>query len=573
MQGGAHASGRDPRQRLGSVAVGRLDVIGGPFQTEFGLRRIDELEVDLRFRAEEIRRHGHEVIAGEFIDAAARVVSPAAGTEVGAEAVSLQGDEGGEAVVVDREAAGGRAPDLGELPLEPDALFHPHAAVADLVGGGADVRAVRVEFLEVRCALRAREVDRRGPGRIQVLHPGEGEARRQERGGMRGRIDPEGALIRPGGGVDLRGFDAEAIAQPLIGGERVDEGTEGRGVPVAGVRQEGLEAFDAEVEAARLDAHHAFDGPKLREFEVKPTVPTLVGEATARHAGHGLGVRVIGEAHPITHRADDLGDRMGFSGEVPATLTQGDLHVLLGHPVGRIQTGIRNPDISVLQEARHPEARAVAGGCRIRDPADRGEEVCRGFIEAVEVKGVIAGRAFGQHAEGTQAVDRADASLHDAAGGQALVRDTAVHQIDDPAEDAGAVEQGRRAAEHLRLANRERIDAHRVVRTGARGVEAADAVLGHLEAVSVQAADDRPAGIRAEVTGDNAGDGRQQVSHGRLRKPVQFGLGEHDRRAGGIVEFPSHRDGGQGLRGRGGRRDLRRQGKHRGGEQEEPGCA
>ena len=107
--------------------------------------------------------------------------------------------------------------------------------------------------------------------------------------------------------------------------------------------------------------------------------------------------------------------------------------------------------------------------------------------------GERTGRTFGEHAHGTKAVDGAEAARDRLALGEALVRDARVDEVDDAAEDARAVKEGRRSAEDLGFADGERIDAHRVVRAGGGSVEAVDAVLGDLETIAVEAADDRAA--------------------------------------------------------------------------------
>ena len=138
----------------------------------------------------------------------------------------------------------------------------------------------------------------------------------------------------------------------------------------------------------------------------------------------------------------------------------------------------------------------------------------------------VARTAFGQGRERTESVGRTRATEERERTRQSFYGNTVIDHVHHAAQDAGAIEQGRWAAEHLHLADRQRIDAHRVIGTGAGGIEAARAVLRDLQAIAFETADHRAARVRTEIARSHAGDVREQVAEGGYRKRLQSGAAE-----------------------------------------------
>ena len=138
----------------------------------------------------------------------------------------------------------------------------------------------------------------------------------------------------------------------------------------------------------------------------------------------------------------------------------------------------------------------------------------------------VARAAFGQGRERTKAVGRPRATEERERTGQAFDRDTVIDHVHDTAQDAGAIEQGRWAAEHLHLTDRQRIDAHRVIGTGAGGIEDARPVLRDLQAIAFESADHRSARVRTEVARSHAGDISEHVAESGYRKRLESGAAE-----------------------------------------------
>ena len=65
-----------------------------------------ELIVNLRLGAKEVSRHGDEVIPGQFVGAAQRIIRATDAGQVRSIPVSLLRDEGAEAIKVNRDTAG-----------------------------------------------------------------------------------------------------------------------------------------------------------------------------------------------------------------------------------------------------------------------------------------------------------------------------------------------------------------------------------------------------------------------------------------------------------------------------------
>ena len=141
--------------------------------------------------------------------------------------------------------------------------------------------------------------------------------------------------------------------------------------------------------------------------------------------------------------------------------------------------------------------------------------------------------------------------------------DARVDEVDDPAEDAGGVKQGGRAAEDLHLAERKRVDRHGVVRAGRGGVQHGRPILHDPDLVAVEAAHDRPSGVRSELAVRHAEQITESLADVARRGTGELGGADEQRRrihAGlGAEDGAFDRDGLQRL----GRR-LREQGGGRG---------
>ena len=83
-------------------------------------------------------------------------------------------------------------------------------------------------------------------------------------------------------------------------------------------------------------------------------------------------------------------------------------------------------------------------------------------------------------------------------------RDAAVDGIDDATDRAAAEQQRRRPLEHFDLVGEQRLDRDRVVRAQVRHVERAGAVEQHQHPLAGQAANDRAAGLGAEIARSHA---------------------------------------------------------------------
>ena len=267
-----------------------------------------------------------------------------------------------------------------------------------------------------------------------------------------------------------------------------------------------------EVEAAGLQADHALDGAHLHEFDVETPVPALVREGAFRRAGLEFGVRVIRDAHAVGEGTHEAAGHRRLAREVPAALAQADADILLGDAVSGVQAGVGKADITIGRQVRDAEARATVVRRRVGDAPHRGQQVFGGLVEPIEVVGEGPDRPFGEDARGTEPIDGTHAPDDGLPLGQALVGDARVDEVDHAAKDAVAVEEGGRSAQDLGFPDGQGVHADRVVQARGGGVEAADSVLGDLEAIAVEAADDGAAGVGAEVAGGHAGQVREEVA-------------------------------------------------------------
>ena len=143
---------------------------------------------------------------------------------------------------------------------------------------------------------------------------------------------------------------------------------------------------------------------------------------------------------------------------------------------------------------------------------------------------------------------------------QRLARDAVVQRVDDATGGIAAVQQRGRTAQHLDTLDHQRVDGHRMVEAQVGRVGRRAAVVQQADAVAVQPADHRPAGLRAEIGGRHAGlatEGfaqragaaqRQRIAaeHGAglgQRGAAQRVAGDHDGVAGGVAARTGRRGG------------------------------
>ena len=114
-------------------------------------------------------------------------------------------------------------------------------------------------------------------------------------------------------------------------------------------------------------------------------------------------------------------------------------------------------------------------------------------------------------------------------------RDAVVGRLDDAADRLRAVAQRRGAAIDLDLADRQRIDRHRMV--GAQGGDVAGAkpVLLNADAIVAQAAQDRPAGAGREGRRGGARLGEEHVAEVLRRQLLDLAAGDRAERRVGLA--------------------------------------
>jgi hypothetical protein len=119
--------------------------------------------------------------------------------------------------------------------------------------------------------------------------------------------------------------------------------------------------------------------------------------------------------------------------------------------------------------------------------------------------------------------DRGEGQIGDAVDQaiRACIGDASVDRVHDPADSAAPVAQSGRTPHHLDALSANRVETHGVIGTGARGVEAADAVFEDSDAVAPQATDDWPAGAGTEVGGVHSGHRLERSAQGRRQLELQ----------------------------------------------------
>ena len=106
---------------------------------------------------------------------------------------------------------------------------------------------------------------------------------------------------------------------------------------------------------------------------------------------------------------------------------------------------------------------------------------------------------------------------------QRLARDAVVDDVDHAPHGAAAVQQGAWAAQHLDAFDADRVGGDRMVEAQAGRVHGGAAIGQDADAVTVQPADDGPAGVGPEVGAAHTGCARERFAQGRLRAQKQAG--------------------------------------------------
>ncbi|MCY1224214.1 hypothetical protein D9M72_363600 [compost metagenome] len=322
-------------------------------------------------------------------------------------------------------------------------------------------------------------------------------------------------------------------------------------VLVVGVAELALDRFEPAAGAAGQVARLAFQGEAVL-LHLQPHV-VLGGCAVVIAVGAVVGAdKAIGPGVGAAQRAA----------------------LLLGAGVGQAAVGLAFALGQRLGGAQAVAAR-VAGDAQVAGLAREGVGMDRELaVAGLDQRAGIAGLVAADGAAG----------IHGAADAfDRLLGDAVVDHVDHAADGVAAVHQRRRAAHDLDAFGYQRIQRHRMVIGQGRGVDGAAAVLQHLDAVAIQAADHRAAGIGAEIRRRHAGQlverlaQRAGLAHGqrvaaqrrnRRDHVVQFAA----ERVGGDDDFAQRAGGGGGGGGSGGlgsgrgRGGLRVRGRRQGSE-------
>ncbi len=107
-----------------------------------------------------------------------------------------------------------------------------------------------------------------------------------------------------------------------------------------------------------------------------------------------------------------------------------------------------------------------------------------------------------------------------------LAWNAVVDRVDDAADRAAAVQQCRRAAQHLDTLDEQRLQRHGVVVAQARRVDRGVTVVEQADAVTVEAANDRAARLRPEAGGRHAATQGQCVAGQHAGRSRELGRAE-----------------------------------------------
>ncbi len=285
------------------------------------------------------------------------------------------------------------------------------------------------------------------------------------------------------------------------------------------MRRKGFRAIRGEAVGLAAETHQAFEVADLLVARLDAHIVAHVRERGAGFAAFELGVAVVGVAELGVNAADDAA-RAPFAFDGIAVGLHADGHVVFGHRavVAAVGAG-RGADPALVEEQRAAHGAAVRLVGRVADLArqrgtaglgafqfDGHRDVLGVAVERIDVQRQAAVAALEDHAAVLFLVAGRKAQVGTAAEAvDRLGRNAVVDDVDHAAHRAAAILQRRRPAQHFDAVGHQRIDRHRVVVAQRRSIGRAAAVLQDADAVAVQAANDRPAGVGAEVAAAHAG--------------------------------------------------------------------
>ncbi len=268
-----------------------------------------------------------------------------------------------------------------------------------------------------------------------------------------------------------------------------------------------------------------------QERDFDPALLLLVGERLANSVAGGirrvgqaeLVVLVVGCAEPEADRIDAGGLRPILALAQHLGLLRVDARVVILPVDARdVIRGVAlddgGADEALIEYQRAADRSTLAVNCGIRLHArekirlrrTRGQKrvggneiritwdavIARRAAIGVGVEGEIAGAGVEQHPAFEAVVDRGGGAsgLQAEPARRDRLGNAVVGRAHDAADRLRTPAQGGRAAHHLDLVGRQRIDRHEVVLAQVRGAAAADAVLQDADTIDVEAADDRAAG-------------------------------------------------------------------------------
>ena len=228
--------------------------------------------------------------------------------------------------------------------------------------------------------------------------------------------------------------------------------------------------------------------------------------------------------------------------QVQAVGLHADAHLVLGHRAVLAAVGVdREPEPVARAEMAQADRPTLRCGRRIAQAMRRAErprartvqQPGHAHIAVAAVKGIqmqrpIAlpglqqgrGTAFGIARRGLQA----RLTLHTL---HTLAWNAVVDDIDHAADGAAAVQQGRRAAQHLDAVHRQHLDRHRMVRAQGRSVGGGATVVEDAYPVAIEPPDDGTAGVGTKVAAADAGQAAERLAQAAGAALLQ-GLAAHD---------------------------------------------
>lgn len=571
-QRGTEPRRRDARQELAGAQVHRTHPVRAPFQIQ-RLHPLGQAPAAAGLQPGEAGRNRGIGVLGQDRGRAAGLDRIAAAVVGDADACPiavgvaqpsgcLQRQVVAEAIRKYPDAGAVRPPLPGDRHVQVGRTFLAQPDVAHLVRIRGDVGPIGKELVVPRCALAGGQGGRQLPGLRQVPQGAQRRAALRER--PLGRYEPGHQRVAEGGHPHQLGPRAQAQPAPAGRDFLVDES--GSLARAAG-RRKGLGTIGREARGLGLQADEPVQRPDAGMAQFQPQVVAGVAEHGAGHAGLELGMPVARVAEPEPDRADGavLASQLPLQGRAQGTHADRDL-VLRDRPVVGPVAVDRQPQVALRQEHRGAERAAVAARLRVADPAVQRRRSRPGAGKAHRHTGVagIAVKSVGmqQEAVGAALQHQAGALLAAAAGiadvgatadaafraEERFRRDTVVDQVHDAADRIAAVQQHARAAQRLDALDRDRIVGYRMVVAQAGRIDAGAAVAQDPDAVTVQAADHRAAGVGPEVGTADAGAavqrGTQRIAGAQQQAGAGIGRGRSDQVVGS-QRIAGHGDRGQ----------------------------